>query len=102
MQCEAGIDDCRHTENQHPGSLDEDALQPLEPCIDLVVPLGTNRLMAAELRFKTHGWLHGSAVLAGLTGGLASESSWPCTQACALVIADSGIQPMTCASVRLA
>ena len=46
--------------------------------------------------------VHGRGVLAGETGGLASDSSCPCTQACALVMADSGIQPITMASVRLA
>ena len=57
MQREACIDDGRHTENQHPGGLDEDALQPLEPCVDLLVPLGADGFMAAELCFKAHLWL---------------------------------------------
>jgi len=43
----------------------------------------------------------GNAVFAGLTGGFAMLSSCPCTHCCALVMADSGIQPMTIASVRL-
>ena len=54
MQREACIDDGRHTKDKHPGGLNEDALKPLEPCIDLVVPLGTDRFMAAELCFKAH------------------------------------------------
>jgi len=46
--------------------------------------------------------LQGRGVFCGLTGGVIMLSIWPCTQACALAIAFSGIHPMTMASVRSA
>jgi len=75
MQREACIDDGRHGKDQHPGSLNEDALKPLEPRIDLLVPLGADRFMAAKLCFKAHGWLSSCAAAASAAKRCASRSA---------------------------
>ena len=61
-----------------------------------------NEVDFVYVEVEGHAWLQGRAVLAGLTGGVIMLSIWPCTQACALVMADSGIHERTTASVKLA
>ena len=74
MQRKRCVDDGRHAEDKHTGGLDEDALKPFQPCVDLVVPFSTDRFVAAELRFKAHAAPQGVPV--AVTGFFCNAICW--------------------------